>query len=184
MSGASAPSLLDTDARWMREALKLAREARAEGEVPVGAVVVAGGRLLGKGKNQIETLGDPTAHAEILAIGAAATAAGEPRLIGATLYTTLEPCVMCAGAIVLARIARVVYASDDPKAGACGSVYDIPRDPRLNHRSVVVGGLLAAESSFLLRSFFDALRQSASDSPPGGGAGQELKGGAPSNEPA
>ncbi len=169
MTGAPAPGLLDTDTRWMREALKLAREARAEGEVPVGAVVVAGGRLLGRGRNQIETLGDPTAHAEILAIGAAATAVGEPRLVGATLYATLEPCVMCAGAIVLARIARVVYASDDPKAGACGSVYDIPRDPRLNHRSVVVGGILAEESSFLLRSFFDALRRSASESPPEGG---------------
>lgn len=169
--GGPAPSLLDPDTRWMREALKLAREARAEGEVPVGAVVVAGGRLLGKGKNQIETLGDPTAHAEILAIGAAATTLKEPRLVGATLYTTLEPCVMCSGAIVLARIARVVYASDDPKAGACGSVYDIPRDPRLNHRAVVVGGLLADEASFLLRSFFDALRRNGTDAngdaPPG-----------------
>jgi tRNA(adenine34) deaminase len=168
----AAPSLLDTDDRWMREALKLAREARAEGEVPVGAVVVAGGRLLGKGKNQIETLGDPTAHAEILAIGAAAAAVGEPRLVGATLYTTLEPCVMCSGAIVLARIARVVYAAEDPKAGACGSVYDIPRDPRLNHRALVTGGLLAAESSFLLRSFFDALRQSERDPTPGLGSGR------------
>jgi tRNA(adenine34) deaminase len=166
VTGAAAPSLLDPDARWMREALKLARDARAEGEVPVGAVVVADGRLLGKGRNQIETLGDPTAHAEVLAIGAAAAAVGEPRLVGATLYTTLEPCVMCAGAIVLARIARVVYAAADPKAGACGSVYDIPRDPRLNHRAVVVGGLLAEESSFLLRSFFDALRESASASRP------------------
>ncbi len=163
-------TLLDTDTRWMREALKLAREARAQGEVPVGAVVVLGGRLLGKGKNQIETLGDPTAHAEILAIGAAAAAVGEPRLIGATLYTTLEPCVMCSGAIVLARIARIVYAADDPKAGACGSVYDIPRDPRLNHRAVVLGGLLAEESSFLLRSFFDALRRNAADADGGNGS--------------
>lgn len=147
------------DVRWMREALKLARQARAAGEVPVGAVVVLDGRLLGKGMNQIETLGDPTAHAEILAIGAAAGALGDPHLIGATLYTTLEPCVMCSGAIVLGRLARVVYAADDPKAGACGSLYDIPRDLRLNHRAEVSGGLLAEESNFLLRSFFDSLRR-------------------------
>ena len=142
----------------MREALKLAREARAAGEVPIGAVVVLDDRLLGKGMNQIETLGDPTAHAEILAIGAAANALGEPRLTGATIYTTLEPCIMCSGAIVLARLERVVYATEDPRAGACGSLYDIPRDPRLNHRAVVLGGLLADEASFLLRSFFDDLR--------------------------
>jgi tRNA(adenine34) deaminase len=147
----------------MREALKLARQARAAGEVPVGAVVVLDGRLLGKGMNQIETLGDPTAHAEILAIGAAASALGEPRLLGATLYTTLEPCVMCSGAIVLGRLARIVYAADDPKAGACGSLYDIPRDTRLNHRAVVNRGLLAEESNFLLRSFFDSLRREAAD---------------------
>jgi tRNA(adenine34) deaminase len=147
----------------MREALKLAREARAAGEVPVGAVVVLGDQLLGKGKNQIETLGDPTAHAEILAIGAAANALGEPRLTGATLYTTLEPCIMCSGAIVLARLERVVYAAEDPRAGACGSLYDIPRDPRLNHRAVVLGGLLADEASFLLRSFFDDLRSGSTE---------------------
>ncbi len=145
----------------MREALKLAREARAAGEVPVGAVVVLEDRLLGKGKNQIETLGDPTAHAEILAIGAAAGALGEPRLTGATLYATLEPCLMCSGAIVLARLERVVFAAADPRAGGCGSLYDIPRDPRLNHRAVVLGGLLADEATFLLRSFFDDLRLGA-----------------------
>jgi tRNA(adenine34) deaminase len=149
----------ETDARWMREALKLAREARAAGEVPVGAVVVLDDRLLGKGKNQIETLGDPTAHAEILAIGAAANAIGDARLVGATLYSTLEPCVMCSGAVVLARIERVVYAADDPRAGGCGSLYDIARDPRLNHQAVVLGGLLADEAAFLLRSFFDDLRR-------------------------
>ena len=153
----------ETDARWMREALKLAREALASGEVPVGAVVVLGDQLLGKGKNQIETLGDPTAHAEILAIGAAANALSEPRLTGATLYTTLEPCIMCSGAIVLARLERVVYAAEDPRAGACGSLYDIPRDPRLNHRAVVLGGLLADEASFLLRSFFDDLRSGSTE---------------------
>jgi tRNA(adenine34) deaminase len=147
----------------MREALKLAREARAAGEVPVGAVVVLGDQLLGKGKNQIETLGDPTAHAEILAIGAAANALGEPRLTGAPLYTTLEPCIMCSGAIVLARLERVVYAAEDPRAGACGSLYDIPRDPRLNHRAVVLGGLLADEACFLLRSFFDDLRSGSTE---------------------
>jgi tRNA(adenine34) deaminase len=148
----------------MREALKLARQARAAGEVPVGAVVVLDGRLLGKGMNQIETLGDPTAHAEILAIGAAASALGDPRLIGATLYATLEPCVMCSGAIVLGRLARVIYGADDPKAGACGSLYDIPRDLRLNHRAEVSGGLLAEESNFLLRSFFESLRRKETNS--------------------
>jgi tRNA(adenine34) deaminase len=153
----------ESDLRWMREALKLAREARAAGEVPVGAVIVLEERLLAKGKNQIETLGDPTAHAEILAIGAAAGALGEPRLNGATLYTTLEPCIMCSGAIVLARLARVVYAADDPRAGACGSLYDVPRDPRLNHRAVVLGGLLADEANFLLRSFFDDLRMGSAE---------------------
>jgi tRNA(adenine34) deaminase len=157
--------LVACDLRWMREALKLAREARAAREVPVGAVMVLDGRLLGKGKNQIETLRDPTAHAEILAIGAAATALGEPRLTGATLYTTLEPCVMCSGAIVLARLARVVYGAEDPRAGACGSLYDIVCDPRLNHQAVVTGGLLADESAFLLRSFFDALRGDAAPPP-------------------
>ena len=153
----------ETDARWMREALKLAREALASGEVPVGAVVVLGDQLLGKGKNQIETLGDPTAHAEILAIGAATNTLSEPRPTGATLYTTLEPCIMCSGAIVLARLERVVYAAEDPRAGACGSLYDIPRDPRLNHRAVVLGGLLADEASFLLRSFFDDLRSGSTE---------------------
>lgn len=150
---------LDPDLRWMREALKLAREAARAGEVPVGAVVVLDGRLLGKGMNQMETLGDPTAHAEILAIGAAASALGDPRLAGATIYITLEPCVMCSGAIVLGRLARVVYAADDPRAGACGSLYDIVQDPRLNHRAVVSSGLLAEESNLLLRSFFDSLRR-------------------------
>ncbi len=171
--GGKGPDLFNSDARWMREALKLAREARAQGEVPVGAVVVLDGRLLGKGKNQIETLGDPTAHAEILAIGAAAATVGEPRLVGATLYSTLEPCVMCSGAIVLARISRVVYAADDPKAGACGSLFDIPRDPRLNHRAVVQSGLLAEESSFLIRSFFDELRRNAAGSNGGNGSDGE-----------
>lgn len=166
MSGADSQGLgpgLDLDVRWMREALKLARQARAAGEVPVGAVVVLDGRLLGKGMNQIETLGDPTAHAEILAIGAAASALGEPRLTGATLYVTLEPCAMCSGAIVLARLSRVVFGAEDPRAGACGSLYDIARDPRLNHQALVSGGLLADESSFLLRSFFDSLRRKEAD---------------------
>lgn len=146
--------LVACDLRWMREALKLAREARAAREVPVGAVVVLEGRLLGKGKNQMETLRDPTAHAEILAIGAAATALGEPRLTGATLYTTLEPCVMCSGAIVLARLARVVYGAEDPRAGACGSLYDLVRDPRLNHSIEVEPGVLAGACGDLLKDFF------------------------------
>ncbi len=144
----------------MQDALRLAREARAAGEVPVGAVCVAAdGRLLGKGENQTERTGDPTAHAEILAIGAAAGAVDGGRLEGASLYVTLEPCAMCAGAIVLARIARLVYGAPDPKAGGCGSVFDIPTDRRLNHQAVVVGGCLADESGFLLKSFFESLRR-------------------------
>lgn len=154
------------DVRWMREALKLAREARARGEVPVGAVAVgADGRLLGKGQNQIATLGDPTAHAEILALGAAASALESPHLLDTTLYVTLEPCPMCAGALVLARVARLVFGAADPKAGACGTLFDITGDRRLNHQVVVAGGCLAEESGYLLRSFFDSLRQRGAAEP-------------------
>ena len=156
--------VVDIDVRWMSEALKLAREARGAGEVPVGAVLVgADGRLLAKGANQVESLGDPTAHAEILAIGAAASQIGGPRLHGTTLYVTLEPCAMCAGALVLARVARLCFAASDPKAGACGSLFDITGDTRLNHQLTVSGGCLAEESAFLLRSFFESLRSRSAD---------------------
>jgi tRNA(adenine34) deaminase len=149
----------DQDARWMRVALDEARAAVEHDDVPIGAVVVAGdGRLLGRGRNEREKSEDPTAHAEVLALRAAAAALGSWRVLDATLYVTLEPCTMCAGAIVLSRIPRVVYATTDPKAGAAGSVLDVLADTRLNHRPEVVGGVLADEAADLLRSFFRARR--------------------------
>jgi tRNA(adenine34) deaminase len=152
-------SLQDHDERWMRLALDEARAAIEHDDVPIGAVVVGDdGTVLGRGRNERELHEDPTAHAEILALRAAATARGSWRVLDATLYVTLEPCTMCAGAIVLARIPRVVYAATDPKAGAAGSVLDVLADPRLNHRPDVVAGVLAGEASDLLRSFFRARR--------------------------
>ena len=148
----------------MRVALRLATEARARREVPVGAVIVGpDDAVLGKGYNQTETLRDPTAHAEILAIGAAAATLDSPRLLGTTIYVTLEPCAMCAGALVQARVARLVYGATDPRAGAAGSLYEITTDPRHNHQLVVSPGCLAEESSFLLRSFFESLRRQGDD---------------------
>lgn len=139
----------------MRLALDLAAEARTWGDVPVGAVVTAeDGELLATAANERERSGDPTAHAEVLALRRAARRTGSWRLSGATLTVTLEPCTMCAGALVLARVARCVYAAVDPKAGAAGSLWDVVRDRRLNHRVEVVGGVLAAESGQLLRDFF------------------------------
>jgi tRNA(adenine34) deaminase len=138
----------------MRAALREAEEAARRDEVPVGAVVVHGGRIIGRGFNQREMLKDPTAHAEMIAITQAAAALEGWRLEGATLYVTLEPCLMCAGAIVNARIARVVFGALDPRAGACGSLYQVGLDPRLNHRFEVTGGVLAAESAALLQEFF------------------------------
>ncbi len=144
----------------MRAALGLAREAGELGEVPVGAVVVSpAGEVVGRGGNRRETAGDPTAHAEMLALREAARRQGSWRLVGCTLYVTLEPCAMCAGAIVLARIPRLVYAARDPKAGFCGSLGDLVRDPRLNHRVGVAEGVLGEESGALLRSFFAGLRR-------------------------
>ena len=139
----------------MRLALGLARDALGSSDVPVGAVVVAAdGSVLGRGRNERELTGDPTAHAEVLALRAAAAGAGEWRLEECTLVVTLEPCTMCAGALVLARVARVVFGAWDPKAGACGSLWDVARDRRLNHRPEVIPGVLAEESSVLLREFF------------------------------
>jgi tRNA(adenine34) deaminase len=143
----------------MRHALALAERAAAEGEVPVGAVVVRDGELLGEGWNRPIAAHDPTAHAEIQALRAAAERVGNYRLPGADLYVTLEPCPMCAGAVVHARIARVIYAAEDPKGGACGSVFDLlPSDARFNHHTDCTGGLLAEESAALLRGFFAAKR--------------------------
>jgi tRNA(adenine34) deaminase len=139
----------------MREALAEARAAADADDVPVGAVVVSSeGRLLARGRNAREATGDPTAHAELLALRAAATALGRWRLSGCTLFCTLEPCTMCAGALLLARVDRLVFGAWDPKAGAAGSVRDVVRDRRLNHRVEVVPAVLEAECSALLRDYF------------------------------
>ena len=146
----------------MRDALDQARLSLASGDVPVGAVVVDdGGQLIGVGCNVRERDADPTGHAELVAMRQAADARGEWRLTGCTLVVTLEPCTMCAGAIVLARLDRLVFGAYDARAGAVGSLWDVVRDRRLNHRPEVVGGVLAEESTALLKSFFDASRQAA-----------------------
>jgi tRNA(adenine34) deaminase len=139
---------------WMQRALALADRAANEGEVPVGAVVVRDGVLLGEGWNQMIAAQDPTAHAEIVALRDAARVVGNYRLPEATLYVTLEPCAMCAGALVLARVDRLVFGADDPKAGAVGSLMDLSSDPRLNHRFPVERGLRADECAEQLRTFF------------------------------
>jgi tRNA(adenine34) deaminase len=143
---------------WMNEALALAREAGAAGEVPVGAVVVVDGQLVGSGFNRPIGAHDPTAHAEVMALRDAARRLGNYRLPGATLYVTLEPCVMCAGAIMHARIARVVFGARDPKTGVAGSVLDLFAESRLNHHAEVVGGVRAEACGQLLSSFFAARR--------------------------
>jgi tRNA(adenine34) deaminase len=144
---------------WMRLALEAAALAPAHGDVPVGAVVVgAAGDVLGTGHNDREGSGDPTAHAEMLALRVAAAAVGSWRLAGCTLVVTLEPCTMCAGAAVLSRVDRVVYGAVDPKAGAAGSLWDVLRDRRLNHRPEVVSGVLAAECGAVLVEFFEGRR--------------------------
>ena len=147
-----------TDADYMREALVLAMEAEAGGEVPVGAVVVKDGAIVGRGFNHPISGHDPTAHAEIVAMRNAAAAIGNYRLVGCELYVTLEPCVMCAGAIMHARLQRVVYGASDPKTGACGSVIDLFADPKLNHHATVVRGVLADECSARLSAFFSKRR--------------------------
>ncbi|MEE9294622.1 MAG: tRNA adenosine(34) deaminase TadA [Phycisphaerae bacterium] len=144
--------------RFMGEALKEAAAALDEGDVPVGAVVVHGGRIIGRGHNQRELLADPTAHAEMLALSAAAAFLKQWRLLDCTLYATLEPCVMCAGAIIHARVPRLVYGAVDPKGGGCGSVYDITASGRLNHRVEVEGGVMAQECGELLQLFFKQQR--------------------------
>jgi tRNA(adenine34) deaminase len=145
----------------MEIALEEAREAEVEGEVPVGAVAVRGSEIVGRGRNRTEGRRDPTAHAEVLALREAARSLASWRLDGVTLYSTLEPCAMCAGACVLARIDRLVYGADDPKAGMSGSLASIPDDPRLNHRVDIVRGVLSDRCGALLRDFFRARRSSA-----------------------
>ena len=150
---------MDNDFFWMRHALKLAQQAGEKGEVPVGALLVSGDVLIAEASNLRETRRSPIAHAEMLVLQAASEKIGNWRFVDTTLYVTLEPCPMCAGAIVLARIPRVVYATTDPKSGAAGTLYNILQDERLNHRVELVSGVLAEESSALLKSFFQQRRQ-------------------------
>ena len=151
------------DAYWMREAIAEARIAERKGEVPVGAVVVHEGKVIGRGHNLRELSQDPTTHAEMIAIREAAKALDSWRLIDTTLYVTLEPCPMCAGALVNARVPRLVWGCNDPKAGATETLYTIGSDPRLNHRFECVSGVLAEECSALLRGFFAAIRAKNDD---------------------
>jgi tRNA(adenine34) deaminase len=146
------------DEYFMRLALREAERALGHGDVPIGAVVVHDGEVVGAAPNERELRADPTAHAEVLALRQAAGKLGTWRLLDCVLYVTLEPCAMCAGAIVLARVPRVVYGADDPKAGMAGSVLDVLGEPRLNHRPEVAGGLLDADSAELLRDFFATRR--------------------------
>ena len=149
----------EIDRAMMREALELAAWAAEQGEVPVGAVVVKDGEIIGRGYNSPVATSDPTAHAEIRALRDAASALANYRLSGCTLYVTLEPCAMCAGAILHARVARVVYGAADPKTGACGSVVDLFAQSRLNHHAEVTGGVLVAEAGRQLADFFAARRR-------------------------
>jgi tRNA(adenine34) deaminase len=146
------------DDHWMRLAIAEAQRALEHDDVPIGAVVVHDGEVIGAGRNERELRQDPTAHAEAIAVREAARALGSWRVLDSTLYVTLEPCAMCAGAIVLARVPRVVYGCTDPKAGAAGSVLDVLAEPRLNHRPQVTGGVLAGECAALLTTFFAARR--------------------------
>lgn len=149
------------ESRYMQLALEQARRAWAQGEVPVGAVVVCDGEVVAVGYNQPIGRHDPTAHAEIVALRAAAEKLGNYRLPGCELYVTLEPCVMCSGAMMHARLARVVYAATDPKTGACGSVVDLFAQEQLNHHTEVVGGVMAEEASAMLKGFFAERRAAA-----------------------
>ena len=153
------------DERWMESAIREAEQASRRKEVPIGAVIVKDGRIIGKGYNQIELLQDPTAHAEVIAITAAATWLGSRRLEDCTIYVTLEPCAMCAGAIVAARIPRLVFGAFDPKAGACGTLYNLVQDSRLNHRVELLSGVLEAQCSGLLSGFFLKVRSGSVGKP-------------------
>ena len=153
---------MTTDEHWMTLALQEAAMAAEKGEVPVGAVVLSDGELISQAHNLRETDQDPLAHAELIALKGAADRLGSWRLVGCTLFVTLEPCAMCAGALVNSRIERVVFAASDPKAGYCGSLGNIVQDERLNHRVEVCRGVLQKKSTAMLKSFFAALRQSGS----------------------
>ncbi len=144
---------------WMRMALQEAQKGYSLGEVPVGAVIVLDNQVIGRGFNQTERLKDPTAHAEILAITSACEAVGDWRLDRSIMYCTLEPCSMCAGATVLARIEKIVFGASDPKFGACGSIFNIPVDPRLNHRIELESGVLADDVAEMMQTFFREIRQ-------------------------
>jgi tRNA(adenine34) deaminase len=144
----------------MAAALKEAEEAYKKNEVPVGAIIVKNGSIIARAHNQVEMLQDPTAHAEVIAIGAAANHLGSWRLKGCTLYVTLEPCPMCAGAIVLSRLDRLMFGSFDPKMGGCSTIYNIVQDERLNHHVEVISGILEEDSRILLREFFAKKRES------------------------
>ncbi len=146
------------DVAWMREALAEAEQAMAHGDVPVGAVAVRDGIIVGRGHNRREASADPTAHAEMIALREAARTLGAWRLVGVTLYCTLEPCPMCAGAMVSARLPHLVYGADDPRMGAAGLVVELLRDPRFNHHVAVTRGVLAEEAQVLLERFFARLR--------------------------
>jgi tRNA(adenine34) deaminase len=166
-----------SDARFMSHAIGEAQMALEKREVPVGAVVVCDGEIVGRGHNMREGTGDPTSHAEIVAIREAAQRRGGWRLAGATLYVTLEPCIMCMGAILQSRISTLVFGCSDPKGGACGSLYNLSNDERLNHSVNFIGGVLAEETAGLLTDFFTNLRQRGGNKPElestgcGGGAG-------------
>ena len=153
---------MEADFHYLGEALEQARAALAAGEVPVGAVLVGEGRVLARAYNRPISLNDPTAHAEVLVLREAAARLGNYRLPGTTVYVTLEPCIMCVGALVQARVARLVFGAPDPKGGACISLYRLPEDPRLNHRLEVTGGVREAECRELLQEFFQARRTDGS----------------------
>lgn len=153
-----SPGLFPRDDYFMRLAIREAERALDHDDVPIGAVIVHDGEVIGAARNERELRHDPTAHAEVLALREASSRLGSWRVTDTVLYVTLEPCAMCAGAIVLARVPRVVYGAPDPKAGAAGSVLDVLAEPRLNHRPVVAGGVLADESAALLRAFFASRR--------------------------
>jgi tRNA(adenine34) deaminase len=151
--------MCDLDERWMREALKEAKQALEKEEVPIGAVVVFENRIIGRGHNQVELLQDPTAHAEMIALTAATNALGKKWLADATMYVTIEPCAMCAGAMILARLKTLVYGAAEVKTGAHSSIYNLLDDPRINHRIEVVQGILAAECGHMMSLFFEELRK-------------------------
>ena len=155
--------LVVDDTAGMRAALREAQASADDDEVPIGCVIVHEGIIVGRGRNQMERLQDATAHAEMVAIGAASSTLGTWRLHECTMYVTLEPCAMCAGAIILSRVGRLVYAANDPKAGACGSVLDVIHEPRLNHRVEITSGVLAEECGALLKAFFQRKRRAAAE---------------------